>query len=275
MKTLALILLTLLLPACAHSTPTLTGQPSWLPLGEEVYHSDEHLIAEKQILHVRKEPRWFLGRPIRVTRAEYETYLQQFGKFSIEQPDKELEGFHPAIPTSPPYPNKFEDLPTEDQGATLSLRSSITPDTNHIRLTLQLTATSRQIYREVEHRWTNPVPLLFAFYIDGKALQLPDTGFGKAGGVNSDETLVESGATRTWSLTLDPKSVEQLLPDNKPHTISIIAAFSERQHEGYSVGAGSMLADDVATFPDQSKEQILLRSNPTHLHWPGTPKKSQ
>src|SRR4051812_49047654 len=41
--------------------PALSGQPSWLPLGPEVYHENERDDAAKQVLSFRPEPRWFVG----------------------------------------------------------------------------------------------------------------------------------------------------------------------------------------------------------------------
>lgn len=256
----------------------LTGQPTWFPLGKEIYHETEHREAEKEILALVMEPRWFLGYSREVTAREYDAYLetrrQQGDKFSIQEtPD----GKH-YVPATPPYPKTLEDLPLVDHEVQLAMQAAATADPHIITLNLQLTSPDRTVYREVEHRWTNVLPFLFTFYIDGKAYPSPNEGFGKSGGMHQFIELVPSRGHRDWSIKVDADSLKKLLPDAKPHELAIVAAFSERQHEGH-VSDGDLLKalHDDGESPHAGKDvdpetarQLLLRSNVARIRWTGT-----
>ena len=141
-------------------------------------------------------------------------------------------------------------------------------------LNLRLKSSEKEIFREVEHRWTNALPFLFAFYVDGKAITIQSTGYGKMGGANRIIRLVESGAARTWELRLDSKSLRSLLPDSGPHDLCMIAAFSDRQHEGYfsdEEQAITRIANPlVSSEKPIGQKQVVVRSGVACLKWSGT-----
>ncbi len=147
-----------------------------------------------------------------------------------------------------------------DQGASLSFSVSAADSPDCLRFSLTLKTTDRTVWREVEHRWTNTVPLLFAFYADGKAVTHRATSFEKMGGASHSEKLAEKGHEKTWLLLVDVKSLEAILEDRHPSEIETVAVFSERQHEGYFEGGKWELRDKIieARVPQTA---IVVRSN--------------
>lgn len=251
--------------AAAPERAALVGRPSWLPLGPEVYQEDDRDEAEKGLLAFRPQPRWFLGFTKEVSKAEFDQYLDRTHGKAQESDDG---GY--CLPDPPPYPKRLEDIPLEDQGVRLTLTASVAEEPSTMLLTLTLTSRDKPVRREVEHRWTNTLPLLFAFYVDGKAVVVPSNGFEKFGGVAYMVPLVEKGGTKTWNLKANALSLRSLLPDSRPHELAVAAAFSNRQHEGYFEGA-PMERGNLHGGPNgEDRPQVLVRSGAARLKWDGT-----
>ena len=66
---------------------------------------------------------------------------------------------------------------------------------------------------QVEHRWTNTLPFLFAFFVNGQPIIVPSTSFDKDGGVAWMTPLVEKSGSRKWSVRVKAESLRALLPD--------------------------------------------------------------
>ena len=213
----------------------LLGQPSWFPLGEEVYHSQDRFKAERKLLAFKPQPRWFVG------------LVRGRGRMEEQTP-----------------PKRLDDVPVADQGASLSLSVSPAESPDHVRFSLTLKAAERTVWREVEHRWTNTLPLLFAFYADGKAVTLRLRAFDKSGGVKQSHEVAEKGRERAWSLLVDLKSLEAILESRQPRELEIVAVFSERQHEAYYEGQklrpGSGMIESRVP-----RRAIVVRSNVVRL----------
>ena len=116
----------------------------------------------------------------------------------------------------------------------LGLVASASVDPTIVLLELTLESKDMPIQRQVEHRWTNTLPFLFAFWVDGQAVTVPLTSFNKAGGVAWMTPLVEKGRREKMvGQSQFPVSLRRLLPDARPHSLSVAAAFANSQHEGY------------------------------------------
>src|SRR5688500_3676559 len=112
------LLAPLLMASCVERAPvprevssSLSGQPTWLPLGPDVYHTSTHVEAEKQVLALRLEPRWFLGYSKLGDERERDEYLSQVneqlaGAKYTPEVVRAIDGRF-VIPTVPPYPKRL------------------------------------------------------------------------------------------------------------------------------------------------------------------------
>ena len=218
------------------------------------------------MLEFKTEPRWFLGFPKAVTQAEFEAWIKsQSGKSQIQTPNE--PSFQ--IPNPPRYAGAFDDIPVANQGATLKFAVTRPQKEGELAFSLTLAAGERAIRREIEHRNTNVVPFLFAFRADGKAVTRELDGTSNEGGTNRLVELVSAKSRQDWQLRVSTKSLNQLLPEDT-HKLEIVAAFSERQHQGY---AGEGQSDSLESWNLKDlPPQILIRSNVVRLirtgdHW--------
>ena len=248
-------------PASAEDI-TLTGQPSWFSLGGEVYREREIAAAEKQVLDFKAEPRWFLGFPKPVTKAAFEAWKRE-QKTSLQADESQEASYQ--LPSSPPYPKRIEEVATLDQGAALKFAIEPSKEGHEFVFALTLDAKERAIRREVEHRATNIVPFLFACYADGKAIAMDLDGKSHEGGANQLVELVPAKSAKTWRLRVAAKSLAAIVP-KEAQELALVAAFSERQHEGYQEGGHLRLEHwDLRDLP----LQILVRSNVVKLNRAG------
>jgi hypothetical protein len=149
----------------------------------------------------------------------------------------------------------------------LALAIERSADPEQLVFMLTLSTGARPVCREIEHRWTNTLPFLFTFRIDGQTAIVPgpDSSM-KLGGINQLIELVPAQGKRTWVLKVDEPGIRRLLPDSRPHVMEVTAAFSDRQH------GQSALLDDLgfgSTMPYHAGDprQVLVRSNTATLHW--------
>ena len=254
LKHLIIILVAASTSGCVSSPNTPPAEPTWFPLGAsfrvcrpgtilggdtdkigptyddiiaEVHHKGHRLEVQKTTLSVVPDPRWFKGSQL---------------------------------------PKTVHAVPLSDQGALLTFQ--IQPTTNGLlRFVLTLEAKERDVWREVEHRWTNVTPFLFAFFADGKAVRPkePDS-WSKIGGINSMIKLVDKGKTHIWNLTVDPKTILALLPNTKFDELSIVAAFSESQHQ---LPGMSDIERNLKFYSKLEGPQVVIRSNPVKMTFDG------
>jgi len=253
------LVLTVCLAKARQDNTDLSGQPSWFALGNEVYQEDDRFEAEKGVLAFNQDPRWFLGIPKKATKAEYESWAKAENITSSNILTEHRDDFQ--IPTSPPYPNTIKDLPSEAQGATLKLHISKGSKATELIFALSLKAEKQAIKREVEHRWTNVLPFLFAFYADGKAVKGDMIASARTGGSNRFIELVSAGSSKEWKIKVDVRSFESLAGP-RVQELSIVAAFSERQHEDSS--DFKLRAPEIANEASGNvlqDPQITIRSN--------------
>lgn len=249
--------------------PALSGKPSWLAIGPDVYQEKDRDEAETQVLAVRSDcPRWFLGYSKSVSKEDFDAYLQEQRQDGTKILMESADGKH-FLPTAVPYPRGFDDLPTEDQGVRLALGAGASNDPSYVLLTLKLSSQTRDVEREVEHRWTNTLPFLFAFYVDGQAVQVRSAGFGRDGGVNYAVPLVKAGGEHDWAVKVDAASLRALLPDGRPHELAIVAAFSDRQHEWFAEGSDHVMRLSQLFMGHEGHKQIVVRSEAARLQWTG------
>ena len=268
------------LSAQATSTPATapTTRPAWLSLRQLVYQEHDVEAGEKLVLSFDPNACWFLSYTHPVTRQQFDRYVDELRKKSggkmmfQERSDWRL-------PDPLPYPATLNDVPTEDRGVRLSLTVSPGPDAATLALDMTLSSEKRPVWREVEHRNTVIVPMLFTFVVDGRPLDVPGRGFAKNGGSQSSVQLIPpGGGERRWSLRIDAASVRRLLPDDQPHLVSIAAAFSERQRFGLSGRSSefdSFWNQGFFSPPkDHEGPQVLVRSNLASISWTGKQWKS-
>lgn len=150
MKTICILVLLMLPALCVAGEAT--DRPIWLPLGTtyrvcnpgattqpprdndtvaEVYQENDRLTVQTNVLQVIQQPRWFKG--------------------------------------SKP-PDTLDDVPLTNQAASLTLEIKPSANQHVLHLMLTLKAQERTVWRELEHRWTNIIPFLFAFTVDGKPI---------------------------------------------------------------------------------------------------------
>jgi hypothetical protein len=259
-----------MLPNCAidygsYPPSGLWGQPAWFPLGGEVYHSQDRFEAEKGPLAFKPQPRWFVGLVRKPGSLEEKIVSKTTGQAEHASPGQLSDRNQPAgggPPLAPP--KQLDDLPILDQGAWLSFSVAPAETADRLRFSLTLKSSARTVWREVEHRWTNTLPLLFAFYADGQAVIKHPTSVGKFGGTTQSEELVKRDGQKNWSLMVDAKSIGAILENTDASELSIVAVFAERQHEGYTGNGPNPIADSLieAQVP---RAAIVVRSNVVRL----------
>jgi hypothetical protein len=254
-------------PSFTKPPPSLTGQPSWFSLGGEVYQENDVAEVENRVLAFKPQPRWFLGFSQPASTQEVDAYLGQLRRAGAEIEMREPQRF---LPYRPPYPKTLYDLPLDDRGVRLSFDAAATDDPAVLQFCLTLTSRHLPVWRGVEHRWTNVLPFLFGFYVDGKAVAFPSNVSTKWGGIKSVGLLVASGGSRNWRLHVNEGSMRRFLPDSKPHVLNIVCAFSECQHEWW-LGDGQNNFFEMGMPPkDHIGAQVLVRTNVIQLEWTGT-----
>jgi hypothetical protein len=266
MKNIILLLILLNCFGCAtkrivrETEIKLSGQPSWFPLGGEIVHAEGLATAEESLLSFNTQsPRWFKSFPKAVSRQEYENWLKEKENNSDTQNERSSVFF---IPSKLPYPTNPESILQKDQGATLQFQVSNSVNVGELIFNLTLVAKERPIIREVEHRFTNILPFLFAFYIDGKAITRENKNFGYETGSISFIELVPINQKKEWNLRIDKKSLEELV-GQEGKDLEIIVLFSERQHLVYFEDSKEKF-EDTKPFKGQAP-QIIIRSNLINL----------
>lgn len=268
MKSPLSLLVLLLCGGCAVSSSSpdsaseLAGQPSWFPLGGEVYHENSRFEVQQEVLQFQPQPRWFLGFSRTVSKEEFEAWKKkQDGLVAVQLPEE----IGRQVPSSPPYPRSVEDVCLQDQGATLHLAIEEADKPGVLLFTLTLSAGDRVIRREVEHRWTNVLPFLFAFFANGKAISRGLDSFGRMGGANTLVELVPAGSQKRWRLRVDAGSIGHVVASDV-RELAVVACFSERQHVGFLPGSAGELS---IRNPGDGGPQILIRSNIARLRRSG------
>ena len=242
--------------ASEKQSSVLKGQPSWFPLGDELHHAENLSSAEESILNFKTESRWFKSFPRTVSKLDYEEWLKKNPQVEDVQNERNPVFY---IPTKLPYPNNLNEIPDINQGAVLKLQISKGAKESEINFELILFAKERVVIRETEHRWTNTLPFLFGFFVDGKPVTIETKGISISGGANSFIDLVEVGSNKTWSLKVNRTSIDKLV-GTEGQSLQIVALFSERQHFGYIKEGQVMLDDNISNLKGRSP-QILLKSN--------------
>lgn len=254
MKTIGVMIVLILPLLCGASE--VSERPIWLPLGTafrlcqpgtivngdtektnpvydtitaEVYQENDRLTVQTNVLQLIQEPRWFKG--------------------------------------SKP-PGALQDVPLTNQGASLALAIAPSNNQHSLHLVLTLKAQDRSVWRELEHRWTNILPFLFAFAEDGKPIGPRNPpSWSKFGGVNWMTELVPGGTSASWDVLIDTKSITAALSGRHPTTVTVVAAFSECQHEvpalfGRDDGDGGIKGEFKGP-------PITIRSNELRLDFDG------
>jgi hypothetical protein len=264
------------------SASSSSAPPSFFALGDDVYHADERLAAEKQILRLVAQPRWFTGFPREVSREDYEAWMKQHAASQ----QLEATAGEPAyqLPSQPKYPKSIDELPQNEQGASLTLAVDATPQAidapsddaitaetkpaekaHVLTLALTLAAGDRAIQREIEHRRTNVLPFLFAFKVDGKPVMREPLGGVGEGGTQKFIELTPAKSQTTWTVRMAVDSLAALLPEDAQQ-IEVAAVFSERQHEGYSENGPVSVGEIWSTEALKNRPpQLVLRSNSVRL----------
>ncbi len=67
-----------------------------------------------------------------------------------------------------------------------------------------------------------------------------------------------------WDLKVDARSLQALLPDNRPHTLSMAAAFSNLQHWGSLTPSFALIRPGR-----EGQTQIIVRSRVVTMKWTG------
>ncbi len=248
MKTISILIL-LVLPIL-RVRGEAAERPIWLPLGTtysisnpgmktqpprdndivaEVYQENDRLIIQTNVLQLIQQPRWFKGvKP----------------------------------------PESLQDVPLTNQGSSLTLKIKSGGAPNLLHLVLTLKAQERTVRRELEHRWTNIIPFLFSITADGKPIGPQDPpAWSKFGGVNWMNELVPVGTSKTWNVCIDTRSITAAFTEPRPKNVTIVAAFSEYQHEVPALLGENCNGEGIKG--DFKGPAITLRSNEVRLDFDG------
>lgn len=243
----------------------LSGQPTWFPLGGGKSYPLDQFEAKGRLLAFTPYPCWFIDLVRERGSLEEKAAKEQTASAKPKQ-NVQIPANQENATQGPPLlpPKRLEDLPVVDQGASLSLNVAPADSPNRLRFSLTLKAAERTVWREAEQDGsTNTVPLLFAFYADGKAIAHRATISGLPSGHWSHE-LVTKGGKKTWSLLVDAKSMETILENRQPSELAIVAVFSERQHQPYREGE-ELLESATIDEPQVPQTAIVVRSNVVRL----------
>lgn len=254
MKTIGqVILFAALLPILVYGSE-IKGEPSWFPLGAafRICNPDIILNGDSQ----KQDPSYDTLTP--------EVY-DEGHRFEIQSKTLSVVG-EPRWFRNAAAPASIQDVQMSDQGASLIL--AIDPNTNGLfRVTLRVDARRRDLWREIEHRWTDITPFLFAFFADGKPVRMESTGWSKFGGVKSMTRLAPKGGLYELNLTVDPSSIIALIPSTNFNELVIVASFGEYQHEAPRLKQNG--AERPPISEDYSGPPIIVRSNEVRLRRSG------
>jgi hypothetical protein len=258
-------------PALAPPAVELAARPSWFPIGGDISQPGDLDEAQARVLSLGQQPHWFLAMPRKVSSSEYAAYWSRMnGGYVTTRPT----GDDLYIPAALPYPQDVQALPLRDDGVSLELEASTTPDAAVLVLTLRLSSPQQPLVREVQLGQTNVLPFLFAICVDGKTVAVTATGDDISGGGFGDERpfmipLVAKGSTKTWQIHLDANSLAARLPDAHAHAVTLTAVFSNFQHEVYFGDSEPSLASLIIPSGARQDSQIVVRSNSVTLQWTG------
>lgn len=247
------------------------GPPSWFPIGPDISQPDQLNRVDAGVLSLRRQPQWFLGMARTLGSAEYTAY---WARMNPDAPDTRpsSDGLH--VPAALPYPQRAEDIPLDDHGVSLEMNVSVSSDPDVLLLDLKLSSADQPLQREVQPRRTNALPFLFSICVDARPINIVATGGDSgSGGFGADLPymipLLNRGASRTWQIRLDARSLAAMMPDARAHAVAIVAAFSNRQHEVYFADDGIPLDGLIQPRGAQPDSQILVRSEAVRLQWTG------
>ena len=279
---LPLILAIIGFPCIAMSAPPATqpamppGQPTWIPLGDWVYQEKTVDEVEKQLLAFSRWGTWFVPYAHEVSKTQFEAYIRARLKeptYAVEADDHGPFSLCDAFP----LPTRINEVKTNDRGVTLAL--DIKPVSQTVlRFKMTLKSDQRTVWREIEHRHTDVVPLLFAIYIDGKPFNADkEQNGGRFGGLPQSIQLIPAGGGKhDWSLQVDAASINKLLPDQSKHTVMFFAAFSEvhwmdffNNPYEFSIESTQRLESRISPPEGHDGPQILVRSNAAEIQWNG------
>jgi hypothetical protein len=261
-------------PATQPALPA--GKPTWITLGGLVYQETTVDEAEKQLLSFNRWGTWFVPYAHQVSKTQFEAYERARLKeptYSVEADDHGPFSLCDALP----LPTRIKDVPANDRGVTLTL--DIKPLSQTILgFEMTLKSDQRAVWREIEHRHTDVIPLLFAVYIDGKPFNADkEQDGGRFGGLPQSIQLIPAGGGQhDWSLQVDAASINKLLPDQSKHTLTVFVAFSEMHWMDFFNNPEELSLESNQRFesrmgPPEGHEgsQILVRSNAAALQWDG------
>lgn len=280
MNGIRIVLLLLLASGCADRPLSLPsprvkheaqGEMAWFPLGNEVYREQDRFAAQRRHLSFVPEPRWFLAFPKFVDKHEYDAYRHDMsaratasgGTLDFDVSPTSDDRY--PIPALLPCPKELQDLPLVDQG--VSLDFAIQPEDSPLilRFVLTLKTRERDLVRELEHRWTNVLPFLFAFFGDGEPVQWQRRSFSKTGGAKYLTPLASAGDVKTWNITVKAESITALLGNRGISTLDVVAAFSERQHQPLRHEPCPEAVHGMMHPTTYDRPQLVVRSNPVCL----------
>jgi hypothetical protein len=263
---LLLFILCLMTPS-VRAAASATTRPHDLPSGESSWLGLESRNAvrvgeeEKAVLTLSKTAQWFECYGHSVTKEQYQGYLLKHGeRLAASEP---LRGPF-VLPDPLPYPKSLAEMPDHDRGVRLSLDLSLADDPSALRFNLVLSSSGRAVW--AENDWH---PFLFAYFIDGKPYVPPNRQDVHGKGISPLPCLLlpNGGGERRWRIQVSRRSLRNLLPDQKPHKLTVVAAFSERDA---MVRTDKELPPDGSLPPEGHEgSQLLVRSNPAEISWDG------
>ena len=253
---------------------------SWVALRPDTYEDGD---ADK-LRALDDVPQWFMGNDRPATQMEFDVFQARCRSRKITNLMREIEqrdiqtndpdGFDvEQMPQSNLKPREPQDIHLEDQGVRVALDVRRGDEQTYLNVRLSLFSQSNSVKR-TEAGWRS-LPFLFAFEVDGKPTHLPLPNFYR-GDMRQNgrvwcETLVEAGGRRDWTLRVDEAALRQMLPNQGPHTLNIIAVFSQRDYwelatwEGWGFPTFSLDYEQMnPVFP------ILVRSNAARIRWTGS-----
>lgn len=207
--------------------------------------------------------KWFLTNSMPATSVEARAFTVRRAPFDPSSWITIWPAILPKIYASPVYPSQ---IPTMDRGVTLRMERVAGAEGEFV-INVRLKGSDGLLSSEFEHhprvmreRRHVELPVLFYLEVDGHSL----VSYGQGEvlcrrAINS----VKAGDDQVWQIRIGESSLKRFLPDYRPHTLSVFAAFSECRH----------VSSPRWPFTPRSspaERPVLVRSAPVHFRWTGT-----
>ena len=243
------------------------------------------------LLALGSDPQWFAQADWPATQNEYDVFHTRLD--GREKVFKRLLAMKckptgdpnaiddEELPRSAFRPRDPQEIPFQDQGVRLTL--SAQPSDEPGCVGLELTVSTQRLAVQLEGRmyWSQNLPFLFTFEVDGQPACWPPSEMKQLTKLCSKRELsrdltIRPGSPFRRKIRIDEDSLRQLLPDPGPHTIGLIAVFSQYDYSPslpWAPAYDLRLMDIMEIIKNTSAKPsapLYVRSNTARFRWTGS-----